>query len=180
MLNNSIKKPKGTKLYPGYRSYAVSKDGYIVSLKTGKILKGKKNGRDILCVYLYNSKGRRLFKIHRLVAMLFVLNPYNLPYATHLDRNKSNCAANNLKWVTIEEGMQLAFAEGSATKKLSFDAVKELIQEIHLRKPRELAVKYGVTESYVRDIRRGKNWKHLQAGNCTGANATTEIKAKGG
>lgn len=52
---------------------------------------------------LYNKKGRRLFYLHVIIAKLFVPNPHNHRYVDHIDRNKWNSEASNLRWVTASE-----------------------------------------------------------------------------
>ena len=44
-------------------------------------------------------------KIHKLVALYFVPNPENKPYIDHIDGNKTNNNASNLRWVTPSENL---------------------------------------------------------------------------
>lgn len=41
--------------------------------------------------------------LHRAVAKLFIPNPYNKPYVDHIDGDKWNNRADNLRWVTPRE-----------------------------------------------------------------------------
>lgn len=43
------------------------------------------------------------FYVHRLVAMAFCPNPYNKKIVHHIDGDKHNNVASNLKWVTRRE-----------------------------------------------------------------------------
>ena len=53
-----------------------------------------------------NSCGKfRRYYVHRLVAMLFVDNERGLNEVDHLDGDKSNNTAGNLRWVTRAENM---------------------------------------------------------------------------
>lgn len=45
------------------------------------------------------------FSIHRLLAELFIANPYNKPCVNHIDRNTSNNKISNLEWCTQKENI---------------------------------------------------------------------------
>ncbi len=38
------------------------------------------------------------YLVHRLVAETFIDNPDNLPFADHIDHDRRNCAASNIRW----------------------------------------------------------------------------------
>ena len=55
-------------------------------------------------VGLYNEKGKwRNFHLAKLVATAFIPNPNNLPCVWLTDRNKANCRADNLEWISKGE-----------------------------------------------------------------------------
>ena len=43
---------------------------------------------------------QKTFKVHRLVALTYIQNPYNYPCVNHKDCNKQNNNLNNLEWCT--------------------------------------------------------------------------------
>ena len=89
---------------PGYEGlYQVSDNGNVRRLnwnRTGTTrnitLKPHKNGyRQVL---LAKNGKRKMFTVHRLVAMVFIPNPDGLPHVNHIDENKANNIAANLEW----------------------------------------------------------------------------------
>lgn len=54
----------------------------------------------------------RHLKIHRLVALLFIDNPYNKPHVNHIDGTRCNNHVSNLEWCTASENMQHAWDNG--------------------------------------------------------------------
>lgn len=83
----------------GYESrYLVSDTGAVLSLRTGKELKPDVTRDGHLQVALYGEEGRRVHKVHRLVAIAFLDNPGNLPSVLHWDDDPSNNYVGNLRW----------------------------------------------------------------------------------
>lgn len=106
---------KGAKILK-WGPYAVTRDGRVYSFRTRPgWLKLASNG-DYLQVYLTNYQGdmRRWFKIHHLVAHLFVRNkrPGVAVEVHHIDHNKHNNHYKNLRWVTRSENIKLSYSEG--------------------------------------------------------------------
>ena len=66
-----------------------------------KILLPEKTKDGHLRVTLCDSRHKKRFFIHRLVAEAFIPNPNNLPVINHKDENPNNNNANNLEWCTI-------------------------------------------------------------------------------
>lgn len=75
--------------------YEVSNKGRC--RKNGIIFEPTKYDNEYITVF-----GNRL---HRIVALLFIPNPYNKPCVDHIDNNKHNNNIDNLRWVTYHENM---------------------------------------------------------------------------
>lgn len=92
----------------GYEGkYQVSNLGNVKSLryrnKTEEHLLTKrpqKNG--YLTVSLSKNSIYKNFLIHRLVADVFIENPYNFPQVNHIDEDKTNNCVDNLEWCTCK------------------------------------------------------------------------------
>jgi len=85
--------------------YEVSDTGHVCRVG-GEILKPQDESHGYLSVSLSKNGKRKSFKVHRLVAKAFVLNPHKLNVVNHLDGNKKNCSASNLEWTTSANNNQ--------------------------------------------------------------------------
>lgn len=97
---------------PNYSNYYINSTGLIFNEKTGTVLKHQVNSNGYLTVNLYNTKGRKTFKVHILVAVVFVPNPDNKPDVDHIDGDKLNPHKDNLRWCTHEENCAWARQKG--------------------------------------------------------------------
>lgn len=70
--------------------YQVSDYGRVMSLKTNRILKGRKDTSGYFMVVLCKDGKQKNILIHRLVAETFLPNPFNLPCVNHKDEDKTN------------------------------------------------------------------------------------------
>lgn len=93
----------------GYEGlYEVSNFGRVKSLaretnnqycKEDRILKLKSSKTGYLSVGLKSpGEKQKLYLVHRLVAEVFIPNPYNLPQVNHKDEDKTNNCICNLEW----------------------------------------------------------------------------------
>lgn len=169
--------------------YAISNLGRLVSfsesikkdarLLEGGVIKGYrvmrykiKKGNEVL----YKQK---LF--FRMVAEAFLKPKTDAhQHVIHLDFNRSNDTASNLKWVTWEE-MQKHHAKSPARmaqlkklqemnrqnprRKLTIAQVKAIKKELQNPKRkltiRAMAEKYGISEMQLYRIKAGENWGHI-------------------
>ena len=88
--------------------YQVSNLGRVKSLgndKTRKerILKVTPDKGGYLQVFLYKNGKRKTFKVHRLVATMFIPNPENKTFIDHINTIRDDNRVENLRWVTQKE-----------------------------------------------------------------------------
>jgi hypothetical protein len=79
--------------------YQISNLGAVKNIKTNRILKHKKHSKGYLCVCLFKNKKPKTFKIHRLIAIHFIINLNNYPMVNHIDNIRTNNNINNLEWI---------------------------------------------------------------------------------
>ena len=165
------------------KKYAVSSQGRVASYtdnveKDGKLLNGSlTTGYRSLNLHRPNSKGT--IYIHREIAKLFVRksSPRH-KYVVHVNHNKLDNRAANLKWASQEEvashqqksPAKIAYKKVQASRtvglKLNAGQVKSIKKLINDPKRRvtykQLAKKYGVSEMTLYRIKSGENWGRIR------------------
>ena len=159
----------------GEQGYFICKSGKVLSCLSTKprILKPKIDGKKYAFVNL--GRGNNCYrnkKIHRLVAEAFIPNPENKPQINHIDGNKANNNVKNLEWATQSENIRHAFLLGlnkpqkgsqQAQSKLNESDVLSIrqIYESGGATKKQLATKYGVSDTLIHYIIIRRNWKHI-------------------
>lgn len=159
-------------------NYTVQENGDVISHYTGeplKVITYKKNKQGKSVIYprvslKYKGKTKK-FALHRLIAMVFIPNPYNLPHVNHKDGNRLNNHVDNLEWCTHEENIKHAMENGLnpkgerqgiavATEEIVAE-IRRLRRETSLTYP-EIAKMFSLKESTVGAIGRYQNWFHIK------------------
>ena len=86
-----------------HQRYITAKNGHKHYLKRCLIKVKQKETYSSVALHL-NGK-RKVFYIHRLVAMMFIPNPENKPCVDHIDCDIHNNNVTNLRWVTQQENV---------------------------------------------------------------------------
>ena len=108
----------------GFENYLVSRDGYVLSLRSGTKLKPITRKTGYQEVNLYSDRTSKYFLIHRLVAEAFCDKPYSDDIeVNHIDGDKTNNAADNLEWVTHNENLKHAYEAGLRDQDVSARAI---------------------------------------------------------
>ena len=89
----------------GYDNYFISNFGNIKNRKTNRIMKPANHPQGYKQIILYKNRKPKTFKIHRLVAIVFLENPDKKTKVDHIDENKANNNVKNLRWATASENL---------------------------------------------------------------------------
>lgn len=159
---------------PGFEGkYAITEDGRVWShwrrggwrkIQTHRL--GYKN-----VMFCLDGKVKN-FYVHRLVATAFIPNPENKLEINHKDGNKENNHISNLEWSDRSSNVKHAFKKGllkprrgkfnKKTKLLESEVIQiKKIGKLNLMTNTEIAKKFNVHRTTIRDILSGKNWHYL-------------------
>lgn len=140
-----------------FPDYWVSDMGRLYSTISKSFIYGTPTGRcGHIDVSLYKN-GRRYHRyLHRMVAEVFIPNPYNLPFVRHLDNDPSNNDVENLAWGTqldnvrdcIESGRFKHFDDGA--RELAMQKRRTPIVAVNLKTGEE--IDYISQQEAARDL----------------------------
>lgn len=159
-------------------NYEVSSVGEVRRVTSGRHLKAGQLVSQVLidgypCVCLFVDGGRKMHKIHRLVATAFLPPPATgQGMVAHNDGSTTNNEIGNLRWATCIENLSDRAAHGTELLGRRNGRAKLTTEDIgYIRanyKPRHpvyganrLAEKFGVTDVAVIKAFRGENWAHI-------------------
>lgn len=138
-------------------------DGRVVK---ERILKPCIAGKGYKTVCLRKEGKTTRVYVHRLVCAAFVKNPKQLSVVNHKNGDKLDNDYRNLEWVSYSENNKHAYennlkpsGEGFYSAKLTNKDVLEIRANGKYTTYQNIADKYGVSRSTIRDVLVGRTWK---------------------
>lgn len=98
------------KIIDGFKNYAVSKSGKVLSIRKKIVLKQQKINSGYFVTRLTSNEGvSKMRTIHRLVAICWLIPVGGKEFVNHMDHNKTNNNVSNLEWTTRSENVKHSF-----------------------------------------------------------------------
>lgn len=113
-----------------FEQYAISENGKIISLSSGKTLTPIENLNGYLKISLVNNDGQKQLLIHRIVAQHYLPNPYEFSQVNHINGNKKDNRAQNLEWISAAENIKHALKTGLIPGFMSVTDREMYLQEV--------------------------------------------------
>lgn len=79
--------------------YIISNYGVVKNVFKNRVVKQSADSRG----YMRCGLNGKTFRIHKLVAKIFIDNPKNKPYVNHINNIQSDNSVSNLEWITPME-----------------------------------------------------------------------------
>lgn len=158
---------------PFANDYAVSDFGRVKRIalepshRCGRLLKPKLNKGGYPEVTLYVASEPYFFRVHQLVCRTFHgERPKGKDEIGHIDGNRTNARADNLRWVSKEENYADRNGHGTHNRGENNGAAKLdplKVQAVHILSEqmpsRKVAQVLGISKSQVGNILRGQAWQ---------------------
>jgi hypothetical protein len=127
-----VSKEKGVVMREEWKQIECAEDGYMVS-NLGRVKGIRKpimgqhdNGIGYLQCKIKMRDGKaRFLKVHRMVAIAFIPNPYGLSDVNHIDGNRFNNRVNNLEWLSRADNIRHGFETGLYPTQKNISIVKD-------------------------------------------------------
>lgn len=158
------------KYIPETKDYWVDTQGNVYK-GDKKLSKNKMdNGYESVSLSYIDGRPRKLWYVHRLVALLFINKPEGKDFVNHKDSDRTNNKVENLEWVTQKENMQHAHSNGAFRKKTGQHHLAIHSDEIihkacsmmaEGRRDIDISNITGLHRATVGDIRKRKVWNHI-------------------
>ena len=162
---------------PGYPAYEVSVDGVVRRCqgfrcrRAHRVLVPFIRPNGYAQVILYRDGRRQRFGVHQLVALAFLGPKPSLQHqVAHLDGQRLNNHVSNLAWLLPIENDAHKDLHGTRLRGSQIHSAKLVEAQVVLIRQAlavgirqcALAQTYGVSDSTVSLIARGKTWRHVQ------------------
>lgn len=149
--------------------YEVSNLGRVRSFKQnckGLILKPRISRWGYQHVRLAINNDRKIFSVHKLVALAFIPNPLNKPCVNHINGIKTDNRVENLEWVTYAENISHAISKGLIKQgeanyhaKLTDEQARYIRENPARLTQKELGREFNVPYQVIYYIQLGKTYK---------------------
>lgn len=156
-----------TKNIQDYPGYSISSTGQVFG-PSGEI-KGWITAQGYKRVSLCNEEGSKEFFVHRLVGEAFVEGrTEERKFIDHIDSNKLNNRADNLRWCTQAENIKFAFENGRFPEKLNpKPAILENIrtgEKTKFDSIRAASISFGLPYWHLNEIYNKKGYRRTTHG----------------
>lgn len=148
---------KGEVYFPA-RQWVAGRGGVIK--KESKITKGYRDSYGYMFGYFTSNESRRKIYIHRLVALAFLPNKYNLPEVNHKNGIKDDNRIDNLEWVSHRDNIIHAHKTGLASTVAAVKATSIRVKDTQsgqiFSSAERASIYYGFSRRHLLNMLHGK------------------------
>lgn len=142
-----------------------------------KELKQYDNGHGYKAIHFWINEKNKAQYVHRIVALAYIENPFNLPEVNHIDGNRSNNHFSNLEWVDRKQNVKDYIDKGRArySSKKVIQLDEKNLELNKFNSLREAAIHVGCSPENIGTVINGRGktaagfkWKFEEKSTTTG------------
>lgn len=148
---------------PKYSNYEISNYGNI--RKLGKLLNIGIDSNGYKRINLQKQGKQTTFRLHKLLALVFIENPNNYKIINHKDGNKLNNDLNNLEWCTHSHNTKEAFRLGLMVGNKAEKHGRAILNKEKVSKIRNNEIdfktaksEYNISKTQFYRVKKGIGW----------------------
>lgn len=148
-----------TKDIPGFSKYCIDREGNIYNKETKNKIStfADINGNGYIRIALTpnGQTETQKYYLHRIISLVFIPNPNNLPFVNHINENKRDNRIENLEWCTQSDNMKHSAKMKELSRKVQvYDLDGELLETFDSVK--EAAEKTGANHTQIIHVCAGR------------------------
>ena len=162
-MNNDVRRNRKSKAMEIWKttlfspSYEVSDRGRVRRTETGHVLSPHRRTDGRLVVNMTTANKASTRTVHSIVAEAFIGPRARTDVVSFLDKDPTNCSADNLRYVSRSIGVPKGPPEPKQLTPVDVQRIRYLLE--HKVSGRIIAGTFGVSCSVISNIKTGKIWK---------------------
>lgn len=151
--------------------YEINEQGEVRRISSQRVKKSFQRGDGYIHIQIWRGGNeKKMFQLHRLLALSFIPNPENKLFVNHINSIRSDNRIVNLEWCTHSENVLHSYMVGTSSNKGSNNGFSKLNEAhvLNIRKlysqsyPTKLLTEiFQVHKNTIKSIVSRRSWSHI-------------------
>lgn len=147
---------------PGFTNYEASTLGEVRNIHTKHVLSTLLDAEGYLSCHLTSDEGnKKTWKVHRVIALTFLPNPYNLPTVNHINLIRNDNRVENLEWASMKYQIQHRGPLKLQTLRRVLQVDPSTNEIVHMHCDIRDAAEYLISNKLTKTIKQETAMRHL-------------------
>jgi hypothetical protein len=149
---------------PGFTNYEASTLGEVRNIHTKHVLSTRLNAEGYLLCDLTSDEGNaKSWRVHRVIALTFLPNPYNLPTVNHINLIRNDNRLENLEWADMKYQNQHRGPSKLQTLRRVLQVDPSTNEIVHTFEDIREAAEYLISNKLTKSIKKENAMKNLRS-----------------